>query len=272
MSRKPPDPEPAANHERWIVTYADMVTLLFALFVVLWAMSDVNETKFDKVRTSLDQAFSTGVLKGTSGDSPIFDSETSFGPNINVERAQALAVIMDRFDSLRSDSGIGPPSIQIRTVDEDTITISLANNLLFDPGSASFEPGSQDVLKQVAASLLTLPESAQIRIVGHTDSIAPTGTGYLDNRELSAARALNVSRFLEGSGGVDPTRIEIVGKGEYAPVASNETPEGRALNRRVDIEILFEDPVSEEELNAFDIAGEGAAAPESQSSDGSEAE
>lgn len=272
MSRKPPDPEPPANHERWIVTYADMVTLLFALFVVLWAMSDVNETKFEKVRTSLDQAFSTGVLRGASGDSPIFDSESSFGLNLLAERQQALAAIKEQFSQFDADTGVGPPSIQIRTVDEDTIAISLSNNLLFDPGSASFEPGSQDVLMLVAASLLSLPDSAEIRIVGHTDDVSPLGTGYLDNRELSAARALNVSRFLEDAGGVDPARLEIVGKGEYAPVASNDTPEGRALNRRVDIEILFHEPVTDDELSALDFPAEDGAPPESQLSSGSEAE
>lgn len=271
MSRKAPEPEHAANHERWIVTYADMLTLLFALFVVLWSMSDVNETKLEQVRTSLDQAFNTGVLTGSSGNSPIFDSESSFGPESFAQRGQALAAIKERFDEFRDGTGIGPPNIQIRTLDEDSLTISLANNLLFDPGSASFEPGSQDVLLEIAAALLELSESAQIRIVGHTDDVTPTGTAYVDNLELSAARALGVGRFLADVGGVDPVRMEIVGRGEYVPVASNESPEGRALNRRVDIEILFTEPVTDEDLERLGTTANGEAT-EPQTSEGAEAE
>ncbi len=272
MSRKAPDPEPPANHERWIVTYADMLTLLFALFVVLWSMSDVDQSKLEKVRTSLDQAFSTGVLRGASGNSPIFSAESSFGPELHAERGQALAAIKERFSEFSDGTGIGPPDIQIRTLDGDSLTISLANNLLFGSGSASFEPGSQEVLKQVAAALLELSDSAEIRIVGHTDDVPPFGTQYVDNLELSAARALGVARFLADIGGVDPARLEVVGRGEYVPVASNETPEGRALNRRVDIEILFHEPVTDADLKAIGVIEADPEATASQTPDSAEAE
>ncbi|GAB4334241.1 MAG: OmpA family protein [Dehalococcoidia bacterium] len=237
MSRKAPEPEKPENHERWIVTYADMVTLLFATFVVLWAMSDVNQTKLEQVRTSIDRAFNTGVLKGSLGSSPVFDGSSGLAPSVAEARENALLIIKDRFAKFEDGTGTGGGQIQVRS-DDRTITVSLSDNLLFDSGSAELRPGSQAVLHELALTMAELPY--RVRVEGHTDDVPPTGSPYADNLALSFARAETVVRYLVDVEGVDPRRLEPVALGEWHPVASNDTPEGRALNRRADIVFLFD--------------------------------
>ena len=165
MSRKAPEAEKPENHERWIVSYADMLTLLFALFVVLYAPSDANPQKLQSVRHSIDQAFSIGVLQGSNGSSPVFNNGGGLTPSISEIKSNTLAGLTETLNGFASANQI-EGKIQVRS-DADSITISLADNLLFDSGSADLKPGSQDVLMLVASALQGLPN--QMRIEGHTD-------------------------------------------------------------------------------------------------------
>jgi chemotaxis protein MotB len=251
MSRraKAPDAPPPENHERWIVSYADMVTLLFALFVVLYATSDANPHKLEQVRSSLDRAFNVGVLSGTDGASPIFDSGGGLTPSINEVKANNLSVIAEKlgaFAELNELQG----KIQIRQ-DADSITISLSDNLLFDSGSAHLKPGSQDVLLEVAGVLEGLPN--MMRIEGHTDDVPVNSVDFATNWELSAARASTVLRFMTESGGLDADHLFLAGYAETRPLADNATAEGRATNRRADIVIVY--PTEEELREALEAAG-----------------
>lgn len=249
MSRRRNQEAPhAENHERWIVSYADMVTLLFALFVVLYATSDANPHKLEQIRTSLDRAFSVGILKGTAGTSPIFDGG-GITPAINEIKSNNLASISDELGQFARQNGL-EGKIQVRS-DAPSITISLADNLLFDSGSAVLKPGSQDVLREVASILALLPN--RLRIEGHTDNVPVNSPDYPTNWELSAARASTVLRFLIEEGGLDPTRMELAGYADTHPVADNATVEGRALNRRADIVIVY--PTQEELERALQPAG-----------------
>lgn len=235
MSRKAPEAEKPENHERWIVSYADMVTLLFALFVVLYATSDANPQKLQSVRHSIDQAFSIGVLQGSNGSSPVFNNGGGLTPTISEIKSNTLAGLTETLNGFASANNI-QGKIQVRS-DADSITISLADNLLFDSGSADLKPGSQDVLMLVAAALHGLPN--QIRIEGHTDNIPVNSPDFATNWELSAARASRVLRFLTEQGGLDAGKLFLAGYADTQPVADNATPEGRALNRRADIVILY---------------------------------
>lgn len=235
MSRKAPEAEKPENHERWIVSYADMVTLLFALFVVLYATSDANPQKLQSVRHSIDQAFSIGVLQGSNGSSPVFNNGGGLTPSISEIKSNTLAGLTETLNGFASANQI-EGKIQVRS-DADSITISLADNLLFDSGSADLKPGSQDVLMLVAAALQGLPN--QMRIEGHTDNVPVNSPDFATNWELSAARASRVLRFLTEQGGLDAARLFLAGYADTRPVASNATPEGRALNRRADIVILY---------------------------------
>ena len=256
--RKAAEAPPPENHERWIVTYADMVTLLFALFVVLWAISEVDEVKFEQVRTSLGRAFDPGVLGGDSGSSPIFDSGGAVAPGIAEAKEQVLSVIKEELLILEAESGAAfGGRIQLRE-DQATVTVSLADNLLFDSGSARLKPGSQDVLMAVASSLNAIPN--RIRIEGHTDNVSPAGSVYQDNWELSAERAESVLLFLKDVGGIEPSRLAGEFFADTVPIAPNDTPEGRALNRRADIVILFDAEGDATSEAAGEEAGVGAEA------------
>lgn len=248
MSRKAPHAEKPENHERWIVSYADMLTLLFALFVVLYATSDANPHKLEQVRQSLDRAFSVGVLQGSAGTSPIFEG-AGRDSGIQDVKQRNLTAISTKLAEFAKTKGL-ENKIQIRE-DARSITISLADNLLFDSGSAELKPGSQDVLLEVAGVLAGLPND--LRIEGHTDNIPVNSPDYPTNWELSAARASTVLRFMTETGGLDPLRMELGGYADTHPIASNDTAEGRALNRRADIVILY--PTQEELDAAQDAAG-----------------
>ena len=240
MSRKRAEAAAAENHERWIVSYADMVTLLFALFVVLYAISDSNPRKLLLVQQSVDRAFSVGVLSGDSGSSPIFDAGGGLAPALSEIQAKDLVQVQEKLSALARDRGLGS-AIQVKQ-DAEGITISLSDNLLFGPGAAELRPGSQVVLSEVAAVLRTLPN--QLRIEGHTDNVPVNNAEFPTNWELSSARATTVLRYLAEVGGVAPGRMLTAGYAETRPIADNGTVEGRALNRRADIVIVY--PTREE--------------------------
>lgn len=235
--RKKKAPEAAApeNHERWIVSYADMVTLLFALFVVLFATSDANPQKLQSVHNSIEQAFSIGVLQGSNGSSAVLNQGGGITPSISEIKSNNLAALEATLGGFAKSNNL-EGKIQIRS-DADSITISLADNLLFDSGSADLRPGSQDVLAQVALALKGLPN--EMRIEGHTDNVPVNSPDFPTNWELSAARASRVLRFMREQGGLTANDLFLAGYAETHPIADNSTPEGRALNRRADIVILY---------------------------------
>ncbi len=241
MSNKVPDPPKPENHERWIVSYADMLTLLFALFVVLYATADPNARKLESVRTSIDQAFNVGVKNGDKGASPVFSNGGGITPTISELKSRAMVDLSTKMNSFAASKGIDG-KVQVKS-DANSITITLADNLLFGSGSADLKPGSQEVLMQVAGALNALPNN--IRIEGHTDNIPISNSQYSSNWELSAARAARVLRFLEEEGGLKPSKLSLAGYADTRPIADNATAEGRALNRRADIVIMYP---SQEEL------------------------
>jgi len=236
MSRKAQEEAKKENHERWIVSYADMITLLLAAFVVLYAMSNPDVTRLERVRQSIEEAFSPNVLRGSFGASPIFEGGAGGAiPTLSEIRSQDLARLTEQLGEAARRLG-AVSGIQIRS-DEESITVSLADNLLFDSGSADLRPGSQAVLSAVAAVLREMPN--QLRIEGHTDNVPVNNPEYPTNWELSAARATAVARYLIEQEGIPPERISIAGFADSRPIADNSTPEGRALNRRADIVILY---------------------------------
>ena len=236
MSKKAPEPEKPENHERWIVSYADMLTLLFALFVVLYATGDPNAQKLKEVRTSIDQAFSIGVKSGDSGATPVFSSSAGgVTPSINAIKSRAMIDLSARLNGYAESKGLDN-KIQVKS-DATSITITLADNLLFSSASADLKPGSQDVLGEVASVLKDIPN--QIRIEGHTDNVPISNPEFASNWELSAARASQVLRFLAEQGGLTASKLSLAGFADTRPVADNSTAEGRALNRRAEIVIVY---------------------------------
>lgn len=199
------------NVHRWLISYSDFLTLLFTFFVALYALSSVDVTKAEKMTSSLRKVFK------------VIDEPVSF------EEDRNKAIIEDLRKLLNDISGINIKS------DARGIVITLPDSLLFSSGSAELKSESTDALTRIAEKLKELP--GKVAIEGHTDNIPISSSIYKSNWELSAARASSVLHFLLQRG-LSPDRFLIAGYGEYKPVATNDTDEGRAKNRRVELIIL----------------------------------
>jgi chemotaxis protein MotB len=228
------------NAERWLLTYADLITLLMVFFVVLYSMSQSDATKFHAISAALEQAFNLDVLKGhnTNGlnegtpavTTPVQDLFTS--PEHAGEVSRLQEVIQQAAQANASDQN---PTVQVGS-DKEGVVIRLSGSYLFDSGRAELKPNSLGILDAIAAELRALPND--VRVDGHTDSTPIDSPRYPTNWELSAARAVTVTRYLSESAGIPAARLTAAGYGEYRPLAPNDTREHRALNRRVEIHIL----------------------------------
>jgi chemotaxis protein MotB len=236
MSKAPPPPE-KENHERWVISYADLVTLLLGFFIILYSTSKVDAEKFKLFAFGLNQAFNVSVRQGAPGGNPILDGGNGLLPNpissSSIERD--LSVIENAIEQQADQAGYAGQVIVTRQ--DDTIVIRLPNQLLFPSASADIKPEALGLLDVAAGVIARLPH--QVRVEGHTDNV-PVGTDrYPTNWELSSARATAVLRYLAEHGGVNPSRAFAAGFAEFHAVGSNDTPEGRALNRRADIVLLY---------------------------------
>ncbi|MDR1001035.1 MAG: OmpA family protein [Clostridiales bacterium] len=249
MKKKVEEPE---NHERWLISYADFITLLMVFFVVLYAMSQVDVAKYEQMASSLNAAFSggTGVLNDPSqGIGPDNNgvraqptpSETSGGKGIDSEgegegdtERESMKTVEGRLKTYFADHGL---SAEITTsIDERGLVVSLNDTMLFDLGSADIKLESRQRLVSIGEALNALEN--YIRVEGHTDNLPIHSERFASNWELSAMRATTVVRLMADSANVPPDKLSAVGYGEYKPIADNSTNEGRAANRRVDIILL----------------------------------
>ena len=243
-----------ADDERWLLTYADMITLLMALFMVLFSISSVNVSKFETLKETLQNAFSPKVLSG--GGSILPDGGASKSPHPPSQQPTPAAVpqqLEDRAANGRRDeqedfrrlkreldayarSHGFSASIETLIDSRGLVIRLLTDDVLFDSGSATLKPEAAPLLAKIAA-LVNVDASHPISVGGHTDDV-PIATGqFPSNWELSAARAAGVARFLTGHG-VAATRLEATGVADQRPIATNTTAEGRSRNRRVEIALL----------------------------------
>ena len=257
------------NHatERWMVSYADFITLLFAFFVVMYAMSSVNETRYRELSGVLSSAFSaddhaarapvatTAAAKPpattviSKGETPKVEAQPDAKPvepsvdplereelkktAARAEHMQQLASRVDeRLQSLVSDGRV--------TVTRGARGIAIEINaaILFDPSSSDLVPASHEALRSVARVLAGFVEPLQIE--GHTDDSPIANRSFRSNWELSAARAASVARFLVDEG-ISPERIGVAGYAQYRPLAPNSDAVSRARNRRVTLLVLSAD-------------------------------
>jgi chemotaxis protein MotB len=220
-----PEPEKAANHERWLLTYADLITLLMIFFVVMYSLARLDAAKFKTLSNSLRIAFG-------GGKNIIGEYEGSGMVPLPVSTPQELAVAKDDTDDYVTQHGL---QNEVNTVVEDRgLVITLQEKLLFEPGQTALNPSARSTLMAMAKLLNTLPN--YVRVEGHTDDV-PGGKG-LSNWQLSTLRAANIAQLLSDQAGVDPHRISAIGYGDNRPIADNKTIAGRAKNRRVEIVLL----------------------------------
>jgi chemotaxis protein MotB len=231
LIRKRHNQETHVNHDRWLLTYADLITLLLVFFVVMYSISKADDRKWANFSASLQKAFSNLVLSGQDATAVSGDAGGAAGDAITDDFA-AL-----RNDVLTTAQQMGLENEVSVTLQREGMAISLSSDLLFDSGQADLKPDSTLLIDQMALRLRGMPN--EVRVEGHTDSIPIDSAIYPTNWELSIARATVVTRYLTEVGGIQPQRLSAVGYGEFRPVADNSTREGRALNRRVEILVVY---------------------------------
>ncbi|MBS4099043.1 MAG: flagellar motor protein MotD [Sulfuricella sp.] len=279
MARKK-KPEEHENLERWLVSYADFITLLFAFFVVMYAISQVNEGKYKLLSDSLLQAFkepttSVPVPKTVPAVPKTMDpkadlvirpqavlSKRNDAQNVQIKKetekmkgiAKDLMKVMERL--------VKTGQVKV-TQSARGIAVEINASVLFGSGNANLEGESVKVMKAVAEVLTEVDNNIQVE--GYSDNAPINSPLYPSNWELSSARASSVARlFVEG--GIQPDRVVVLGYGENRPVASNDTPDGRARNRRVTIMILspgHDKVISDIPINESSAPAPAPAAPAS---------
>ena len=248
------------NEERWLVSFADMMTLLFCLFMVLFAISSVNTSKFEALQRSLQDAFSGAVFSGgksmmQSGSHAQATDQATVEPPLpalrpiesindtttktDAEQAKKAAeeeedfrALKRRIDNLSENAGLkGKVNVTIRR--RGLVIQLLTDKVFFDSGHATLKPTAKKLVDKIAG-VVRDERRHPVVVEGHTDSQPISGTQYPSNWELSGARAGAVVRDFQAEG-VLARRMSVAGFANQEPIATNSTPEGRAKNRRVEI-------------------------------------
>ncbi len=250
MARKKKAPEPE-NHERWLISYADFITLLFAFFVVMFATSQVDKGKAQQVSDSVKAALEgksmsavmAAVLGGTIDNKGQGNNQMHGPGGVNspqdAKKDQKLAELLPSLTVLSEElkKEIAEGKIQI-SMEHRGLVVSFTQAALFPSGQDEISTDAYDALKKVAVAITKIPNP--VRLEGHTDSVPISTARFHSNWELSAARSIALLDLLSGEFGAPRERLSIAGYADNAPVASNDTEDGRARNRRVDVVILNE--------------------------------
>ncbi len=258
MSRRHKRHTPHVSHERWLVSYADFITLLFAFFVVMFASSQVNKHKVSELAAAIQVAFQKlAIFTPASRQVNLLDTAAAFSNSKVLDEAvhnQNLGRVVRReANEMGPDESLPNPG-QIRDeleqalADEiqkkqvslrlthEGLVISLQEIGFYDSGSATLKPGSLSTVAKIAELLGNRREF--IRVEGHTDNVPIHNAEFKSNWDLSTSRATGMIDLLINRFGFQPQRLSAAGYAEYHPIASNSSPESRAQNRRVDIVIL----------------------------------
>ncbi|MBI5643122.1 MAG: OmpA family protein [Deltaproteobacteria bacterium] len=221
------------NHERWLVSYADFITLLFAFFTSMYAMSTVNEGKFRILSEALAISFNPSLYTSTKmNEGPRFVKEQrpSIASEFNEMYTGSYQKIQNALKDLEKDKKL------TFVMDGQKIIIRISESMLFEPASDVLLEEALPALAEISAVVKDMPNF--IRIEGHTDNIPVNTERFPSNWDLSSARAIKILKYLVEEGNLDPRRLSAVGHGEFRPLDSNDTPAGRIKNRRVDLMIL----------------------------------
>jgi chemotaxis protein MotB len=262
----PEEHEEHANHEAWVIPYADLLTLLMAMFIALFAMSSVDTTKFKALALGFNQALNgpsldTGVFAKTAGDTAIDGQGGSgispqpggaVGPDTQPKSQRVLPTLAEQHANLEAERSVEHQSLaavekqiqqdakrlgltgelSLRLEERGLVVTVVTDQVLFDAGSATVKPDGETVLRVVGSALQSIDNP--ILIEGHTDSEPINTAQYPSNWELSSGRAGSVARFFE-SLGMNRSRLRPEGLADLFPAATNDTADGRAQNRRVEI-------------------------------------
>jgi chemotaxis protein MotB len=247
------EPEKHANHERWLVSYADFITLLFAVFVVLYAMGQSDKKKVEEVMQAIQQSFGMSTAGATAPKVNVIPSQEitvipSLKPEIKIApvgrarsgQAKARAEEKD-FRQIKSsvEAYLVKQGAQSKVTLEITrrgLIVSLKEAGFFNSGQATIKPEAYELINTIAEVMTQY--NNPLRLEGHTDNVPISTAQFPSNWELSTARATNGLKYLLKNFDVDANKISATGYAEFRPIADNATPEGRAKNRRVDLVML----------------------------------
>ncbi|HEY3347243.1 MAG TPA: flagellar motor protein MotB [Nitrospirota bacterium] len=244
MGTRKKKPEERENHERWLVSYADFMTLLFAFFTVLYATSQLDAKKLqtfvDSVQSALNQNVAVMPAPSTSKER---------GKKTGGVAAKALSASDMEGIKKALERRLGSAKLKKNIVissGKRGITLTIKDTVLFDQGSAVIRQESLPILQEVGAALVEVPN--QIRIEGHTDNTPIRNEKFRSNWELSTARATSIIQYFLEKYPLDPGQMSAAGYGEYRPLGPNDTADNRSANRRVDIVLLNANSESQEPL------------------------
>lgn len=261
MAKRKPD-EPPKGCAPWLATFGDLMNLLLCFFVLLFSMSSVDAQKFELIAASFSETFSIfsggslsigdGMLisNGVSQLNELDDYLSSMGKTEDGEdvpedinkveqkmeqaKLEASEELAEKIQEAVSEQSLND-NVDIQFTSE-YVQLTIKGSLLFDSGKTDLKDEALPVLDKIGIMLERYAEST-IEIEGHTDNVIMSGAKYSNNDELSSGRALSVFYYLVEHTSLDASTIKHSGRGEYVPIADNSTPEGRALNRRVEIRI-----------------------------------
>jgi chemotaxis protein MotB len=242
MARKKTKQPDHVNHERWLVSYADFITLLFAFFVVMFAVSQVDSKKVGRFTQSFHDALEWQVTAPGAGRSGGGKDVMQVIPAFtNAQAAKAVRDFEQEKSAIRRGLvkrlGNVPMLAGLNILEvHGELVLRLPEKLMFDRGEATLRSEGGDALIAIAEELAERP--VRIRVEGHTDSTPIHTPRFPSNWELSQSRAMAVVRFFLEDGKIAPVRLAAAGYGEHHPIASNDVPDGKAQNRRVDLIVV----------------------------------
>ena len=246
--------EKEPNHERWLVSYADFITLLFAVFVTLYAMSQTDKKKVEEVMASLQQSFGMVTAGAPSPKVNVIPSKQitvvpALKPEVSVvPGTKRMGSAMGKSRAAEKDfqqikSAIeaylvkaGAQKKVTLNVTRRGLIVSLKEAGFFDSGQATIKPEAYELINTIAEVMTQY--NNPLRLEGHTDNVPISTSQFPSNWELSSARATNGLKYLLRHFDIDANKISATGYGEFRPIADNATVEGRAKNRRVDLVML----------------------------------
>lgn len=220
--------EEASNAGSWLTTYSDMVSLLLAFFVLLFAFSSVDEAKFNAVISAFQ-----GYLGVLSGGLILQENPISLPFDSSELAKQQLQLLQEELTQLFQENGLSGVELELQ---ERGLVVRFAEKVFFDLGEATLKPEALSILHSIAGTLRDAPNP--LRVEGHTDDWPIRTSRFPSNWELSVHRATNVVRHLIEEEGFDALKLSAAGYSEYRPIRPNDSTQNRAVNRRVDIVIL----------------------------------
>ena len=276
--RRHDDHEEHVNHEAWVIPYADMLTLLMGLFLVLWSMSTTDLAKLEQLRESLAEGFGVGSSSDAAPPSVIESSEGGLldgglggiGPGVAAgarasdptqlhrafaaldresAHAEAVEAASDELDQIETmiqqsaDAAGVSASISMRREARGLVVTVVTDQVLFEPGSADLQPQGRGVLDLLVPAMRQFHNP--LAIEGHTDNDPISNGRFPSNWELSTSRATSVLRYLVESHAFEGSRLTAAGYGEERPIGDNNTTTGKAANRRVELVVLSDVPLAD---------------------------